>query len=394
MADEPMPELFPETVTERAGPERSTGVMSAQQIEEAIARGQIVPDAPVEDGQIQPSSLDLRLGRTAYRVTAGFLPGGRRTVADCLRQQGEDVVAIDLAASSQVLERGHVYIVPLQESLELPRRISAKANPKSTTGRLDIFTRLLTDHGQQFDRVPEGYRGRLYAEISPRSFSIRVGEGTTLNQLRFLVGTPTPSDTGLRRLHRDNALVYGPDGAPLEANIEGGLTLSIDVDFGGTSDIVGYVARNTTSIIDLAKIDHYAIDKYWTPIHRPDDGQILIQPDAFYILASKERVRIPPGYAAEMLPFDASIGEFRAHYAGFFDPGFGYGDAGEVMGVRAVLEIKAHYVPFYMQDGQVVAKLIYETMMERPRQLYGRNAGSSYHNQGLTLSKQFAKPRR
>lgn len=385
-----MPEMFPETVTDTGGEGRSTGVLSAEMIADAAQRGHIKPDEPLADGQIQPSSLDLRLGPTAYRVTAGFLPGRQRTVADCLAQQGEDVVPIDLANSSQVLERGHVYIVPLVESLNLPKRMSAKANPKSTTGRLDIFTRLLTDHGQQFDRVPEGYRGRLYAEISPRSFSLRVHAGATLNQLRFVVGSPTPSDNSLRRLHRDHTLVYDANGEPLEANIERGLTLSIDVDFPGQSDIVGYVARNTTSIIDISRIGHYAIDKYWTPIHRPDDGQLLIQPDQFYIFASKERVRIPPDYAAEMLPFDASIGEFRAHYAGFFDPGFGFGD-GDVHGIRAVLEIKAHYVPFFLQDGQVVAKLIYEGMMQRPARVYGQGVGSSYYNQGLTLSKQFAQ---
>jgi len=392
VADDPMSELFPETVTATSGPTRSAGVMSAEMIEDAMRHGHIVPDEPLQEGQIQPSSLDLRLGPKAYRVTAGFLPGRERTVTDCLAQQGEDVVEIDLENSSQVFERGHVYIVPLQETLALPRKVAARANPKSTTGRLDIFTRLLTDHGNQFDRVPAGYHGRLYAEISPRSFSLRVRAGATLNQLRFVVGNPAPSDRNLRRLHEDQTLVYAADGTPLAANIERGLTLSIDLDFAGESDIVGYVARNTTSIIDISRIGHYDIDKYWSTIRRPDDGQILIQPDQFYILASKERVRIPPDYAAEMLPFDASIGEFRAHYAGFFDPGFGYGD-GTLPGVRAVLEVKAHYVPFYMQDGQGVAKLIYESMMQRPARVYGQGVGSSYYNQGLTLSKQFVMPR-
>lgn len=388
MTDKHMSELFPETVPEATASARSTGVMSSQQIERAIEQRVIEGNRPIEAGQIQPSSLDLRLGPKAYRVTAGFLPGTRRTVAACLEHQGEDVVEIDLSAP-QVLERDHVYIVPLQEQLSLTKRISARANPKSTTGRLDIFTRLITDYGTQFDRIPAGYRGRLYAEISPRSFSVKVTEGATLNQVRFVVGNPAPSDHSLRRLEREGSLVYAPDGSPLKATIERGLILSIDLDFGGETDVVGYVARRTNSIIDLSRIGHYEVDRFWKPIPRPDDGQILIEPDQFYILASKERVRIPPEYAAEMLPFDASIGEFRAHYAGFFDPGFGYGD-GDIPGVRAVLEVKAHYVPFFIQDGQGVAKLLYESMLERPARIYGEGLGSSYYNQGLTLSKQFA----
>ncbi|MDZ7827909.1 MAG: 2'-deoxycytidine 5'-triphosphate deaminase [Halofilum sp. (in: g-proteobacteria)] len=346
--------MIPDTVPRSAGSLRKTGVLSSRLIEQAIEQGHIEAGKAIAPEQIQPSSLDLRLGPTAYRVTAGFLPGRKRTVSACLQQQGEDVVEIDLS-SPQVLERGHVYIVPLLETLNLSKRTSAKANPKSTTGRLDIFTRLITDHGTQFDRVPDGYKGKLYAEISPRSFSIQVSEGATLNQLRFVVGTPTPSDSSIRKLHADNVLVYAQDGTPIDARIERGLTLSIDLDFHGMSEIVGYVARNTNSIIDINRIAHYEVDKFWKPIYRPDDGQILIEPDHFYILASKEMVRIPPDYAAEMLPFDASIGEFRAHYAGFFDPGFGFGN-GEIPGVRAVLEVKAHYVPFYLQHGQMRGK--------------------------------------
>lgn len=389
MAGAHISELFPDTVPPPPGPSRSTGVLSSRLIEQAIEQGHIEAGQPIDPGQIQPSSLDLRLGARAYRVTAGFLPGRKRTVSACLQQQAEDVVEIDLS-SPQVLERGQVYIVPLVETLNLPKRTTARANPKSTTGRLDIFTRLITDYGTQFDRVPEGYKGRLYAEISPRSFSIQAAEGATLNQLRFIVGSPTPSDSSIRKLHNDNVLVYAQDGTPIEANIERGLTLSIDLDFDGTTDIVGYVARSTNSLIDISRIGHYEVEKFWKPIPRPADGQLLIEPDHFYILASKEMVRIPPDYAAEMLPFDASIGEFRVHYAGFFDPGFGFGN-GDIAGVRAVLEVKAHYVPFYLQHGQIVAKLIYEQMIESPPRLYGAGLGSSYHNQGLTLSKQFAQ---
>jgi len=374
--------LFPDTVA-------TTGVMSAEQIKNAIDREQVLSDPPIELVQLQPSSLDLRLGTRAYRVRAGFLPGPKSTVLACLEQQGDDVVELDLA-SPQIFERDHVYIVPLMERLRLPKKVSGKANAKSSTGRLDIFTRLITDYGTAFDRVPEAYGGPLYAEISPRSFSIRVRHGATLNQLRFVVGSPLPSDRSIRDLHASRGLVYADDGSIIDANIGKGLTLSIDLELGSDSGPVGYIARNTSAVIDIGKTNYYETEKFWKPIARPRDGRIIIEPNHFYILASKELVRIPPDYAAEMIAFDPVIGEFRAHYAGFFDPGFGFGD-GSIQGVRAVLEVKAHYVPFSLQHGQIVARMIYERMMEIPDRLYGRELGSSYYNQGLTLSKHFVR---
>jgi dCTP deaminase len=349
----------------------------------------VMAEWPIEPAQLQPSSLDLRLGKRAYRVRAGFLPGRKSTVLDCLKQQGDDVVELDLS-SPQVLERDHVYIAPLMEQMRLPKRISGKANPKSSTGRLDIFTRLITDYGTQFDRVPEAYAGPLYAEISPRSFSVCVQSGATLNQLRFVVGSPNPSDSSIRNLHQSQGLVYADDGTVMDANIAKGLTLSIDLEIGSGSRPVGYIARNISAVIDISKTNYYQSEKFWKPIERPTDDRIIIEPNHFYILASKELVRIPPDYAAEMLAFDPVIGEFRAHYAGFFDPGFGYGN-GTVQGVRAVLEVKAHYVPFSLRHGQIVARMIYERMMEIPDRLYGKELGSSYYNQGLTLSKHFVQ---
>jgi len=383
----PSQELFPDTVVPDSFDTRSTGVMSAQQIENAIDQGHISSDQRIEPVQLQPSSLDLRLGTRAYRVRAGFLPGPKSTVLDCLDQQGDDVVALDLS-SPQIFERDHVYIVPLMERMKLPKKVSGKANPKSSTGRLDIFTRLITDYGTEFDRVPESHAGPLYAEISPRSFSVRVHHGATLNQLRFVVGSPPPSDRSIRDLHASRGLVYADDGSVIDANIDKGLTLSIDLELGRDSGPVGYIARNTSAVVDISKANYYKTEKFWKPIARPTDGRIIIEPNHFYILASKELVRIPPDYAAEMIAFDPVIGEFRAHYAGFFDPGFGDGN---IQGVRAVLEVKAHYVPFSLQHGQVVARMIYERMMQIPNRLYGRKLGSSYYNQGLTLSKHFVR---
>jgi len=385
----PSPDFFPDTVAPGSVGEKSTGVMSVQQIKNAIDQGYVSSDRPIEPVQLQPSSLDLRLGTQAYRVRAGFLPGPKSTVLDCLEQQEDDVVELDLS-SPQIFERDHVYIVPLMERMRLPKKVSGKANPKSSIGRLDIFTRLITDQGTEFDRVPEAYTGPLYAEISPRSFSVRVHHGATLNQLRFVVGSPPPSDKSIRDLHKIRGLVYANDGTPIDANIDKGLTLSINLELGNGSGPVGYIARNTSAVIDINKTNHYETEKFWKSIERPMDGRIIIEPNHFYILASKELVRIPPDYAAEMIAFDPVIGEFRAHYAGFFDPGFGFGD-GDIRGVRAVLEVKAHYVPFSLQHGQVVARMLYERMMQVPDRLYGREIGSSYYNQGLTLSKHFVR---
>jgi len=381
------PDFFPDTVAPGSVGEKSTGVMSAQQIKHAIDREHVSSDRPIEPVQLQPSSLDLRLGTRAYRVRAGFLPGPKSTVLACLERQGDDVVELDLS-SPQIFERDRVYIVPLMERMRLSKKVSGKANPKSSIGRLDIFTRLITDYGREFDRVPEAYTGPLYAEISPRSFSVCVHHGATMNQLRFVVGSPPPSDKSIRDLHASQGLVYADDGTLIEANIDRGLTLSIDLELGNDSGPVGYIARNTSAVIDISKTDYYETEKFWKPIARPRDGRIIIEPNHFYILASKELVRIPPDYAAEMIAFDPVIGEFRAHYAGFFDPGFGDGNS---QGVRAVLEVKAHYVPFSLQHGQVVARMIYERMMQVPDRLYGRELGSSYYNQGLTLSKHFVR---
>jgi dCTP deaminase len=279
--------------------------------------------------------------------------------------------------------------VPLMEELNLPADISGKANPKSTTGRLDVFTRLITDYGSEFERVPAGYKGTLYTEIVPRTFSIVVEQGARLNQLRLRRGNPPPSDSELERLHEQETLVYTENLSPGDALISNkSLWLSVDLSGDEGSDIIGYKARHNTALIDLHRINHYEPLEYWEPIHRTRSRSLVLDPDDFYILASKERVRIPHSFAAEMVPYDPSVGEFRIHYAGFFDPGFGYG-ADDIKGTHAVLEVRSHEVPFLLEDGQVVGRLVFERLLSAPTKIYGQGIGSSYQHQRLALSKHF-----
>ena len=365
-----------------------SGVLPSQALEKMIVSGAIRARTPILPEQVQPSSIDLRLGAEAYRVRASFLAAGSATVTSKLEQYR--LHTLDLTRPA-VLEKGCVYIVPLQEELALPGNISGKANPKSSTGRLDIFTRLITDEGRHFEIVPAGYRGRLFAEVVPRTFSIVVRQGERLSQLRLFQGDHNPTDTLLREIDSEETLVYLPDESRGEANIANGLRLSVDLAGIGDSRIIGYRAKKHAPLIDLSKIGHYATEDFWDPIHRNESRTLVLDPEDFYILASRERVRIPPQYAAEMVPYDPTIGEFRIHYAGFFDPGFGYG-SGDINGTRAVLEVRSHEVPFILEDGQIVASLVFERLLERPRALYGEGIGSNYQLQGLKLSKHFRTP--
>jgi dCTP deaminase len=365
-----------------------SGVLPSQALERMIASGGIRARTPILPEQVQPSSLDLRLGAEAYRVRASFLAAGSATVTSKLEQYR--LHTLDLTRPA-VLEKGCVYIVPLQEELALPANISGKANPKSSTGRLDIFTRLITDEGRQFEIVPAGYRGRLFAEVVPRTFSVVVRQGERLSQLRLFQGEHQPSDTLLREIDSAETLVYLPDESPGTANIENGLRVSVDLAGIDGSPIIGYRAKKHAPLIDLGKIGHYPTEDFWDPIRRNESRTLVLDPEDFYILASREKVRIPPQYAAEMVPYDPTIGEFRIHYAGFFDPGFGYG-AGDIRGTRAVLEVRSHEVPFILEDGQTVASLVFERLLERPRALYGEGIGSNYQRQGLKLSKHFRAP--
>ena len=366
--------------------------------------GGISPAYAYAPDQIQPASLDLRLGNTAYRVRASFLPG-HSSVAERLAPLTLHEIGLSDGA---VLETGCVYIVPLIESLALPAEIAASANPKSSTGRLDVFTRVITDRARGFDRIEAGYHGPLYAEISPKTFPVLVREGARLSQLRLRRGHAALDAEELAALHRRERLVDAAD-----ADFEGGISVSVDLlglppshrpsktgvnalspgegSGGGTareSNLIGYRAKRHTGVIDVECRAAYEIADFWEPMHARRDGTLILDPDEFYILASKEAVQVPPDYAAEMVPFDPLVGEFRVHYAGFFDPGFGYAGAGG-QGSRAVLEVRSREVPFILEHGQIVGRLVYESMLARPDTLYGQGIGSNYQSQGLKLSKHF-----
>ncbi|PIE14385.1 MAG: 2'-deoxycytidine 5'-triphosphate deaminase [Rhodobacterales bacterium] len=353
------------------------GVLPSQQLETLIETGAITAKLPVIPEQVQPASLDLRLGTRAWRVRASFLAGQGRSVAERLRDF--EMHQIDLTQGA-VLEKGCVYVVPLMESLALPDGIQAVANAKSSTGRLDLLTRTITDGGEEFDRIAPGYTGPLYAEICPRSFSVLVRPGMRLNQIRFREGQAALTDDELTTLHSQSPLVDGP------AVIDEGLGFSVDLK-PASGDLVGYRAKPHTGVIDLDRIGEYDPGEYWEEI-RTTSGQIILDPGAFYILVSREAVHIPPAYAAEMAPFLAMVGEFRVHYAGFFDPGFGHDSAGGA-GSRGVLEVRCHESPFVLEHGQVVGRLVYERMNAIPEQLYGADLKSNYQGQGLKLSKHF-----
>ena len=366
----------------------TTGILPSQNIERLVQAKVISARCPISDDQIQPSSIDLRLGSVAYRVRASFLTGENSTVYK--RVEELRMHEIDLSRPS-VLERGCVYIVPLLEELSLPPGLSAKANPKSTTGRLDIFTRLLTDYGTEFERVKPGYQGKLYVEIVPRTFSVLIHEGIKLNQLRFIRGGSSASDHELGELDQKETLVFSERDIREDPNISNNsLWISIDLQTDYGSGIIGYKAKRHAPLVDLDKINFYDPLEFWEPIRKPDANHIILEPDDFYILASKEKIRVPPGFAAEMVAYDPSVGEFRIHYAGFFDPGFGYGK-NDIKGTRAVLEVRSHEVPFVLEHGQTVGRLIYERLLHTPSKIYGAGIGSSYQSQGLSLSKQFKR---
>ena len=354
-----------------------TGVLPAQALRAMVADGVIIGDPAIVPEQVQPASLDLRLGRHAYRVRASFLAGAGNSVAERLSEFGMHTIDLEGGA---VLEKGAVYVIPLMEALALPEGVGAAANAKSSTGRLDLLTRLITDGGVEFDRIVPGYTGPLYAEVCPQSFSVLVRPGMRLNQIRFRAGQAVLTDAELSARHATERLVDGP------AHIDHGLAFSVDLK-PREGDLVGFRAKRHTGVIDLDRIGAYAPLDFWEPLHSRE-GRIILDPGAFYILVSREAVHIPPDCAAEMAPYLAMVGEFRVHYAGFFDPGFGHDAAGGA-GSRGVLEVRCHEAPFVLEDGQVVGRLVYERMAEVPETLYGASISSNYQGQGLKLSKHF-----
>ena len=365
--------------------EYTTGILASQTIKGMIASGKIISEANITEKQIQPASIDHRLSSVAYRVQASFLPGQNATVQEKLKTM--EMHQIDLS-NGAVLEKGCVYIVPLQESLRLTNGISGTANPKSSTGRLDVFTRLLTDYTSEFETVPSGYSGPLYAEISPRTFSILVRKDSTLNQLRFRKGNPLAADSAMRKLQETEGLI-GSEKSKIDIN--NGVAISVDLSGQAKNGLIGYRAKPHTAIVDIDKPGSCSVLDYWEPVYKQKNrpANLILNPDEFYILMSKEFVTVPINYAAEMRAYDTKVGEFRVHYAGFFDPGFGHKSAGGA-GTRAVLEVRSHDVPFLIEDGQTVCRLIYERMTQVPERLYGtQDFGSNYQGQGLKLSKHF-----
>ena len=359
----------------------ASGALASQHLKQLIEQSVIKLESPVDADQIQPASIDLRLGATAFRVRSSFLPGRDRTVEDCLKEMA--MHRIDLADGGAVLEKSCVYIVPLQESLDLPDSLLAAGNPKSSTGRLDVFTRLITDNGVEFEQVPAGYKGKLYAEIAPLTFSVLVRKGSRLSQLRIRSGESTIDNQSHFQLHKEKRLV---DADLCEAQVKNGVPVSVDLS-GDSAGLIGYRAKRHSGVVDVDKSSAQPITEFWEPLYA-HKKQLILDPGEFYILVSKEAVHVPFDYAAEMVPYDTLVGEFRVHYAGFFDPGFGAPEAGG-QGSRAVLEVRSFDVPFLLEHGQNVGRLVYETMLETPDRIYGQGVPSNYQAQGLKLSKHF-----
>jgi dCTP deaminase len=373
-------------------PPGKDGVLPSQYLHAAMDAGVISAGGfTIPRENVQPASLDLRLGEVAYRIRCSFLPG-RHSV----EQRVKDYVIdeLDLHREGAVLETNRPYLIPLKERLALPANVRGKANPKSSTGRLDVFTRVITDGSYRFDEIVEGYTGNLYLEVVPLSFAIRVREDLALNQLRLSVGRPELSDDELRAFHEQRPLLFR-QGEPVPASdlaIHDGLFLSLDLR-GDESGRVGYRARDNAPLLDMTRVGGLDADAYWEHVKGEEGDRIVLTPQRFYLLMSDESVTIPPDLAAEMMAYDPTSGELRTHYAGFFDPGFGYDEAGLFQGSRAALEVRAHDVPFMIEHGQRVCKLTFERMLEEPATLYGRGMGSSYQQQEETLGKHFL-PRR
>lgn len=374
-------------------PEASDGIFPDQWIRKAVGAGVVYSDPySIPDRSIQPASLDLRLGETAYRLRCSFLPE-EATVADKLERYS--MGTLDLRDGA-ILERNRPYLIPLLEQLELPEWLRARANPRSSTGRLDIFTRVITDRSHRFDEIAPGYKGRLYLEVVSRSFTVEVRPGLSLNQLRFVTGAPRCSDEEVRRIHAETPILFN-DAGPVpveEITMADGLFLSLNLAAPAgapesDSRRVGWRAKKNSRLLDLDHGEQYDPEDYWDPVLREGKGSLVLEPEEFYILGSRERVRIPPTLAAEMNAYDPTSGELRTHYAGFFDPGFGHTTDAASLGTWAVMEVRAHDVPFIVEHGQRFCKLGFERMIDEPTTLYGEDIGSNYQYQRLSLSRHF-----
>ncbi len=394
---------------------RTKGILPVQKLKLLCQAGVIKgrEGYPVKEDQFQPNSVDLRLGEVAHRVRCSFLPENE-TVLEKVQKLHQYTFSIEDGA---ILEPNCVYIIPLLEELAMPHRhyssqqklfngmesggefrllseenLSAKANPKSSTGRLDIFTRVITDYSHRFEEIEQGYKGKLYLEVVPKSFPVKVRTGHRLNQLRIRHGYTTLTDQDLLRIHDSDPLLFDGKGDPLPLDrlkVSNGLFMSVNLQAGGSSagQIIGYKARKHRDMIDLDKVDHYEVEDFWEPIYNRKGDHLILEPEAFYIFASQERCRIPAHLAAEMIAYDTGSGELRTHYAGFFDSGFGGGI--EDKGARAVLEVRSHDVPFLIEDGQTFCSMRFEPNTEIPDFIYGEEIKSNYQGQGLKLGKHF-----
>ena len=364
------------------------GILSAHWLRQAALDNIIYSDIyKIQEQNYQPASLDLSLGETAYSLQCSFLPYAGSVESQLQRLQIGDIDIRDGA----VLEKNRPYLIPLLEELRLPNGIRARTNPKSSTGRLDIFTRVITDENDRFDDIPDGYHGRMFLEVFSRSFAIKVQTRLSLNQLRLFRGDSGCQLGELKRVHETNPIVFEKDGQlgnltrPNNDN-----TLGLSIDLTGTNRGIGYRAKKNSALLDLSRTDHYDAGNYWEPVFADEDRPLILEPEEFYLLSSAEKVSIPPEYAAEMTAYETSSGELRTHYAGFFDPGFGYGEDGRLGGVQPVLEVRAHDVPFMIGPGQKVCTLTFERMLETPEAWYGPKVGSSYQEAGRVLSKHFS----
>jgi dCTP deaminase len=371
-------------------PPGGAGVLASQHLRRAIDAGVIgAAAAAIPDASVQPASLDLHLGDVAYRIRCSFLPDASDVDA---KRKDLTIDELDLREGA-VLETKRPYLIPLAETLTLPPWLRGKANPKSSTGRLDVFTRVITDASYRFDTIDAGYRGGLFLEVVPLSFTVRVRQGLALNQLRLLTADAHPlTDTEIRELHSEEPLLAHRNVpvAPDKLATGDGLFLGLDLR-GGRDHRVGYRSKDHTTVIDMGLVGHYDASRYWEPVIAEPEDRVVLDPERFYLLLSDDAVRIPPAYAAEMTAYDPTSGELRTHYAGFFDPGFGHDPRGEFIGSRAALEVRAHDVPFMIEHRQRVCKLTFEPMVEEPEVLYGSGIGSSYQQQTDTLSKHFTR---
>ncbi len=366
-----------------------SGYLPIQMLELAYHQGVIHAETSLVESQFQPGSLDLRLGKKAYRIQSSFLPE-TGTVESKLK----DLIMYEVdLRDGGILERGAMYLVPLMEELELPRDLYGRTNPKSSIGRLDMFTRVITDYGHRFDEIAPGYKGKLFLEVIARSFPVRVREGLTLNQLRLIRKNPDISDKSLKIQYRKQPILFNSSGNPLpleDVIVDDGLYIGIDLSSKGKEPIA-FKAKSNSAVIDLSKIHHYDVFEFWEPIYKQANKRLILEPESFYIMMSKEKICIWPNLLAEMVAYEPNSGELRTHYAGFFDPGFGWhgGKSLKNQGTRAVMEVRPHDVPFLVEDGQTFCRLKFEKVIEKPRKIYGKDIKSNYHSQKLTLSKFF-----